>query len=104
MSQDEFNQKVIDHLIALGNRLESIERMLGEESKQFLSESAIPSPGMILIEDEPEWRPMSTAPKDRDIEVKVRGEVYTAWYYGKEEWNVSACILHEVYISGWRPL
>jgi len=56
------------------------------------------------VEQEPEWRQMSTAPKDRDIKVKLNGEVRIAWFYSKDEWNVSGCVLPESYFEGWRPL
>lgn len=95
-------------------RLESIERMLGEESKQFLSESAIPSPGMILIQDEPEWRPMSTAPSNKNIRVKrfdTDEEFYACWDKGINMWVCDSPLklfqsfkAHEHELSGWRPI
>lgn len=81
------------------SRLESIERMLGAESKRFLSESEGPSPGMILIEDEPDWRPMRTAPRDETI-IKVKLRYEDAALYGRRnDDNLWVCAEKMIYIS-----
>ena len=51
--------------------------MLGEKKQAVLSESAVPSPGMILIEDEKTVAANEHSAKRIEYEVKVRGEVYT---------------------------
>lgn len=122
MSQDEFNQKVIDHLIALGNRLESIERMLGDQEEDCpvidrkvamdKLDELLSRPDPIL---EPEWRPMSTAPSNKSIRVKrfdTGEEFYAYWDKSMSVWACSRVLhpeaiqfmTHEHELSGWRPL
>lgn len=84
-------------------RLSSIEKLLGAESRP-LSPSEYKAIWHGEVDQEPEWRPMSEAPKDRGIDVRLNGESKLAWYAGNGKWNVSGFILHEVDISGWRPL
>lgn len=115
--------KVIKYLerkfSAIEARLSSIEKLLSAESKpvsgQFLSESAMPSPGMILIQDEPEWRPMSEAPKGLEEPIKVKhaktGEEYFAFFF-VDGWSCSRSqhpaantfLFFDSQLSGWRPL
>lgn len=142
MSQDEFNQKVIEHLIALGNRLESIERMLGAESKpeqiktvdlskcrENLRLSGKPyarsncdlcgsllNPGRKCLRDsnehlqEPEWRPMSTAPTNGELILArtFRGiDIYVSFDFSALEchWrdtDNSGWSYED--LTGWRPL
>lgn len=142
MSQElAANRFLMEKLNAIEKRLDSIERMLGAESKQFLSESAVPSPGMILIEDEhertiwapqenkmvrvillstlelpiakqePEWRPMSTAP---EVHIKVKSKGTGQEYFAIRKQNgrytcSKGALLYTVEycsheLEGWRPL
>lgn len=72
MSQEEFNQKVIEHLIALGKRLESIERMLGADPRKEAEARFVDENSRLQFEQEPEWRPMSTAPDNGVIQAKIK--------------------------------
>lgn len=96
---------------AIESRLESIERMLGDQEEDCPvvdRQEAMDKLDELLSRPDPIletlWRPMSTAPKDKDIKVKLNGEVRIAWYYSKDEWSVSGCVLPESYFEGWRPL
>lgn len=96
--QAEFNQKLIEHLEALEKRLTSIEKLLSAESN---SEP-----------QEPEWRPMSTAPLDREIIVNYKSVAYFASYhFGFDAWECTPDDRNSMYIYikykdllGWRPL
>lgn len=79
-------------------RLSSIEKLLSAESKPD--------------KHEPEWRPMSEAPRDgRDIKIIANGyeDEMTAWFYVKyKHWVVESgrypLYMVESCIKGWRPL
>ena len=96
--QAEFYQKLLEHLEALGNRLSSIEKLLSAESKP----------------QEPEWRPMSEAPRGYErIKVKSAktGEEYFAFFF-VDGWICSRSqhpedntfLFFDSQLSGWRPL
>lgn len=96
MSQDEFNQKVIEHLIALGERLESIERMLGK------------------VEQEPEWHRKETAPDGKLVRItaggfqgdligiKVEQNLWRAWKLNDHSNEV--LFIPNVLVYSWREL
>ena len=98
MNQDDFNYKALEQLKIITESLSSIEKLLNAESK--------PEP------QEPEWRPMSEAPRDgTDIMCKLSsGEELNAWFSNKHgDWHVSRGqgllgICQEYDLLGWRPL
>jgi len=113
MSQElAANRFLMEKLNSIVARLESIERMLCAESKpesyEFLSESAVPSPGMILIEDEPEWLPMIEAPLDMMIMVKsIKSKSTYVVVYNRlaDLWQCKYNLnFKSSELEGWRPL
>ena len=113
--QAEFYQKLLEHLEALDNRLSSIEKLLSADKIEISGNQKIEVLTDILLgreKQEPEWRPMSEAPRDgRDIKIIANGyeDEMTAWFYVKyKHWVVESgrypLYMVESCIKGWRPL
>jgi hypothetical protein len=68
--QAELNEKLVDHLEAIMKRMDDLEARLSSIVKLLSAESKPLSPSEYKaiwhgeVEQEPEWRPMSEAPRD----------------------------------------
>lgn len=62
--------------------------------------------------DQSNWRPICSAPKDKDVLIALKDGVYIGWYSLKDIWSYSdvnyqkdtICDISETKILGWLPI